>query len=76
MRPTSQASTIKRTAVKTPTNTSKIRFEAPLPKTTLSSEEFYKKVQEKAYELYLQRNGAAGSAEEDWQQAEKIVKGS
>lgn len=35
-----------------------------------------KKIQEKAYDLYLKRNGGPGSAEQDWAEAERIVKGS
>ena len=73
MRPASQTSAVKRTAAKT--STSKSRFEITLSKSTVSKEDYHKKIQEKAYELYLQRNGASGSAEEDWRQAEKIVKG-
>jgi len=68
-----QSSPVKRAAPKT--STSKIRFEIPVSSTTYSKEEYYQKVQEKAYELYLQRNGAPGSAEQDWLEAEKIVKG-
>jgi hypothetical protein len=68
-----QASTVKRTTVKPLTTQN--RFEIPLPQTTSETGDVYKKVQEKAYELYLQRNGAPGSPEEDWMQAEKIVKG-
>jgi len=41
------------------------------PKTECSIQ----KIQEKAYELFLKRNGGPGSAEEDWAQAERIVKG-
>ena len=73
MRQASQTSAAKKTTAKT--NTSKIRFEIPVPQKAFSNEDYYKKVQEKAYEIYLQRNGAPGSAEEDWRQAEKIVKG-
>jgi hypothetical protein len=47
------------------------KVEAPHSK----AENTLQKIQEKAYELYLQRNGAPGSAEEDWAKAEKIVKG-
>jgi len=39
------------------------------------AENTLQKIQEKAYELFLQRNGAPGSAEEDWAKAEKIAKG-
>ena len=80
------ASTVKKTTVKTPVTAApvavsvpaaaKIKAETPLAKTTYSKEEFHKKVTEKAYELYLQRKGAPGSAEEDWAKAEKIVKAS
>jgi hypothetical protein len=46
-----------------------------LPQTTSKNGDLKQKIAEKAYELYLQRNGAPGSAEEDWRQAEKIIKG-
>ena len=83
-----QASAVKKTTVKSTKAVkpvmasapaaSKNRIETPSPKTTkvtFSAEDFNKKVAEKAYELFLGRNGAPGSAEEDWIQAEKIVKG-
>jgi hypothetical protein len=69
-----QASSVKRTTVKP--LTSQNRLEIPLPQTTSKNEDILKKIQVKAYELYLQRNGAPGSAEEDWVLAEQIVKGS
>ncbi len=68
-----ETTTIKRTAAKV--TTPKNRIETPFEQSTKSTGDFYRKVQEKAYELYLQRNGAPGSPEEDWLQAEKIVKG-
>ena len=52
------------------------KLETPEVKTTHSkAEATLQKIQEKAYELFLKRNGAPGSPEEDWIQAEKIVKG-
>ena len=72
-----QASTVKRTTVKpltTSTVTSSSRVEIPLPQTASTKVDLTQKIAEKAYELYLQRNGAPGSAEEDWAKAEKIVK--
>ena len=68
-------STVKRTAVK-PLTTSQNRLEIPLPHTTSKKVDLNQKIAEKAYELYLKRNGGPGSAEEDWAKAEKIVKGS
>jgi len=83
-----QASPVKKATVKSPKVTKTVassapvilknKVETPSPKTTktaYSAEDFNKKVAEKAYEIYLQRNGAPGSAEGDWIQAEKIVKG-
>ena len=81
-----QASTVKRTTVKTTTPSAPVAASAPVAvknkaetpslKTTYSKEEFHRKVALKAYELYLQRNGGPGSAEEDWKKAEKIIKAS
>jgi hypothetical protein len=68
-----QTSTVKRTTVKPAA--SQNRLETPLPQTTSKNGDLKQKIAEKAYELYLQRNGAPGSAEEDWRQAEKIIKG-
>lgn len=77
-----QASTVKKSSVKTPSPASivaptatKSKVETSSTKTACSKEDFHKKVAEKAYELFLQRKGAQGSAEEDWAKAEKIVKG-
>ena len=67
------ASTVKRTSVTS--RVPKSRIESPIEKVTKSNGDLNQKIAEKAYELYLQRNGAPGSAEEDWIQAEKIVKG-
>lgn len=69
-----QTSTVKRTTEKT--SSSQNRLEIPLPQTTSKKVDLTQKIAEKAYEIYLQRNGAPGSAEEDWIKAEKIVKGS
>jgi len=74
------ASIVKRTS---PFNGNKNRADVPeaaksYPKAETSNskaEATLQKIQEKAYELYLKRNGGPGSAEEDWKQAEKIVKG-
>ena len=65
--------TIKRTAVKTATP--KNRLETPLAQTNYSKEEFYRKVQEQAYHLYVARGCANGYDVEDWLAAEQIVKG-
>ena len=69
-----QASTVKRTTVTS--RLSKNRMEAPVEKPTKSKGDLNQKIAEKAYELYLQRNGGPGSAEQDWIEAERIVKGS
>ena len=69
-----QTSTIKRTTVKS--RTPKNRIETPLAQTTYSNEDFYQKVQETAYQLYVARGCAHGYDVEDWLAAEQIVKGS
>ena len=68
-----QASTVKRTTLKT--STPKNRVEIPLPSTTCSKEDLYQKIAEKAYQLYVARGYADGYDVEDWAKAEKIVKG-
>ena len=81
-----QASIIKKTTVAF--GSSKNKAAAPEAKTPApvveaavvkknhsKTENTLQKIQEKAYELFLQRNGGPGSAEEDWAKAEKIVKG-
>ncbi|MDE1921514.1 MAG: DUF2934 domain-containing protein [Candidatus Omnitrophica bacterium] len=68
-----QANTVKRTTVKT--NAAKNRVEAPTRPTASGNGDLQQRIAEKAYELYLKRNGGPGSAEEDWAKAEKIVKG-
>jgi len=68
-----QTSTVKRTTVKS--STPKNRLESSLPQTTYTQEEFYQKVAEKAYELYVARGCAHGHDVEDWARAEQIVKG-
>jgi Protein of unknown function (DUF2934) len=67
-----QANTVKRTAVKT---TAAKRVEVALTQTSGGNGDLQKRIQEKAYELYLKRNGGPGSAEEDWAKAEKMIKG-
>jgi hypothetical protein len=69
-----QTSTAKRTAVKS--STPKNRLETPLAQTGYSNGDFYQKVQETAYELYVARGCAHGYDVEDWLAAEQIVKGS
>ena len=75
-----QESTIKRTAFTT-SREPKNRVETPVePKPIVKAEPQHKvstlqKIQEKAYDLYLKRNGGPGSAEQDWAEAERIVKG-
>jgi hypothetical protein len=67
-----QTSTVKRT---TDTSTAlKNRFETPSAQPTKSKGDFYKKVAEKAYELYAARGYKNGHDVEDWIKAEKIVK--
>ena len=68
-----QASTVKRSTVTS--RVPKSRIETPLEKPSKSNGDLSQKIAQKAYELFLQRNGAPGSAEGDWIQAEKIVKG-
>ena len=65
--------TVKRTAFTSQAPKSKV--EIPAVQKTASKEVSLQKIQEKAYELFLKRNGGPGSAEEDWALAEKIVKG-
>ena len=69
-----QTSTVKRT-----TSTSrkpKNRIETPLEQTSNGNGNFYQKVQETAYQLYVARGSAHGFDVEDWLAAEQIVKGS
>lgn len=68
-----QTSTVKKTTVKS--RTPKNRIESPLSQTTYSDEDFYQRVQEAAYQLYVARGCAHGYDVEDWIQAERIVKG-
>lgn len=69
-----QANTVKRTAVKQ--RTPKNRLETPLSQTSYSNGDYYQKVQETAYQLFVARGCAHGHDVEDWMQAEQIVKGS
>jgi hypothetical protein len=69
-----QTSTVKRPAVKS--RAPKNRLETPLEQTTYPQGDFYQKVQEMAYRLYVARGYAHGYDVEDWLQAEQIVKGS
>ena len=62
--------TVKRTAF---TSQAPKKVETPAAQKTASKEVSLQKIQEKAYELFLKRNGGPGSAEEDWALAEKIV---
>ena len=66
-----QTSTVKRAAVKSP---AKSRLEIPSAETTSVQGDFYQKVQEKAYALYVARGCADGYDVEDWLAAEQIVK--
>jgi hypothetical protein len=68
-----QANTIKRATVKTAAP--KNRLETPLAQSSYSQEDFYRKVQETAYNLYVARGCANGYDVEDWLAAEQIVKG-
>jgi hypothetical protein len=69
-----QAGTIKRTPVKS--SKPKNRLETPLEQTTYSEAEFFQKVQELAYRIYVARGCAHGYDVEDWLAAEEIVKAS
>lgn len=42
--------------------------------TTMSCEDFISKVQQKAYEIYVNRGHAHGNDLEDWLRAEKAIK--
>ena len=66
-----QATTFKRTAVKT--RKPKNRIESPLSQTSFDNGNFYQKVQEVAYQLYVARGCAHGYDVEDWLAAEQIV---
>jgi hypothetical protein len=68
-----QASAVKRTA--SVSRAPKNKIETPVERVTKSNGDLNQKIAEKAYELFLKRNGGPGSAEQDWAQAEKIVKG-
>jgi len=65
--------TTKRTTTKT--TAAKSRVEIPSPQTTYAGNDFYRKVQEKAYELFVARGCDHGYDVEDWLAAEQIVKG-
>jgi hypothetical protein len=67
-----QANTIKRAPIKTATP--KNRLETPMAQASCSKEDFYRKVQEQAYHLYVARGCANGYDVEDWLAAEQIVK--
>ncbi|MBF0571756.1 MAG: DUF2934 domain-containing protein [Candidatus Omnitrophica bacterium] len=69
-----QATSFKRTAVTSHVTKEKAETPVTQPSHT-KADAMLKKIQEKAYDLYLKRNGAPGSAEQDWAEAEKIVKG-
>lgn len=48
----------------------------PQPKETCSKKNVsFEQIQEKAYELFLKRNGSPGNPDEDWLEAERILKG-
>lgn len=70
-----QATTTKRTAA-SKTSTPKNRIEKPLSQDSYNSPEFFQKVQETAYHLYVARGCAHGYDVEDWIAAEQIVKSS
>ena len=69
-----QTSTVKKTVAKP--RAPKNRIETPLSQTTYSNGDFYQKVQETAYELYVARGCSHGYDVEDWLAAEQIVRGS
>jgi hypothetical protein len=68
-----QVTPVKRTAK---SSTPKNRLETPLSQTGYSNGDFYQKVQETAYHLYIARGAAHGYDVEDWLAAEEIVRGS
>lgn len=69
-----QTSTVKRTT-STSSRTPKNRIETPLEQTSNNNGDFYKKVQETAYQLYVARGCAHGFDVADWLAAEQIVRG-
>jgi len=69
-----QVNIMKRTAVKSPT--SQNRFETPSAQIVCSKEDFNRKVQETAHQLFVARGCVHGYDVEDWLQAEQIVKSS
>jgi hypothetical protein len=69
-----QADSMKRTTIKS--SAPKNRLETPLEQTSYSNENYYQKVQETAYQLYVARGYAHGNDVEDWLAAEQIVKSS
>ena len=68
-----ESSSIKKPAAKP--RAPKKRIETPLAQTSYSNENFYQKVQETAYQLFIARGCAHGYDVEDWLAAEQIVKG-
>jgi hypothetical protein len=69
-----QTSAVKKATVKS--TAPKNRIETPLSQTTYSNGDFYQKVQETAYELFVARGCVHGYDVEDWLAAEQIVRGS
>ena len=61
---------------KTTTSSARPRNRIEAATTIYSDEEFHRKVQEVAYQLYVARGCAHGYHVEDWAAAEQIVRGS
>jgi hypothetical protein len=47
---------------------------APASRPSVSQDEFYRRVQEKAHEIFANRGGQHGNDLNDWYEAEKIVR--
>lgn len=47
---------------------------ADCPCKDISSEEYFRRISEKAYELYQKRGYSDGQSQDDWFEAEKLVK--
>ncbi len=67
------ASTIKRTTVTS--HIPKTKVEPAVQKSSKSNGDLQQKIAVKAYELFLKRNGGPGNADQDWLDAERLVKG-
>ncbi|NTV28840.1 MAG: DUF2934 domain-containing protein [Candidatus Omnitrophica bacterium] len=46
----------------------------PASKSSVSKDELARRIQEKAYELYVKRGGCHGDDQNDWYEAERLVR--